>query len=452
MRKPIPLQKAEVLNDVYKSLKSEPLQIDELDEFYVDTYIGREENQVKGLERNLLRNLNENSKILFSGYRGCGKSTELNKLAHKISDSYYTISFSVFDELDALSLSHIDIIIAILEQLLNFVQKENIRVSPDYLNLANAWFNSQEVRKVIEFRTSAEIENSPFSMLLKSVGSLKSSVKMGGDYKRVVTETIDKKLSDLIEVTNALINDINLKILGSSKDRLLIIIEDLDKLDLPRAEDLFANYASILTRINTNIIFTFPISLCYHRLFNVIRSYFDSIVELTMIKVKNKNGSVNDEGINVLYKIIEKRLDVSLFEEDIIKGFIIKSGGCIRDLFRMLDLAANSALDWERAKITKTDYCKAYWRIRDDYKRSLSAYKTEDGEIITEQDYEEILISVAKSNDAPRNRAALDLRHNLSILSYYGSYWYDIHPVLRDALIDAQKLDKDEADFFKCEH
>ena len=60
-----------------------------------------------------------------------------------------------------------------------------------------------------------------------------------------------------------------------NKKGLLIIVEDLDKLDLPKAEELFYNYSSQITQIQANAIYTFPISLMYHYRFTSIRNYYD---------------------------------------------------------------------------------------------------------------------------------------------------------------------------------
>ena len=74
---------------------------------------------------------------------------------------------------------------------------------------------------------------------------------------------------------------------------VLIIVEDLDKIPIDRAESLFFNYASQLAQLQASVIFTFPITLLYNQKLNIIRQYFDYDFELPMIKVNNKDGSIN---------------------------------------------------------------------------------------------------------------------------------------------------------------
>jgi hypothetical protein len=68
-----------------------------------------------------------------------------------------------------------------------------------------------------------------FKMSAKSSRSLKETIKVN----------IEPKLSDLIEHCNLLINEVKNGLKKIEKEDLLIIIEDLDKIPIDRAEDLF---------------------------------------------------------------------------------------------------------------------------------------------------------------------------------------------------------------------
>ncbi len=64
----------------------------ELDEFYVS----RDSRALKRIKTLLLQAVEV--KVLFTGHRGAGKSTELAQL-QKDLDQFWTVSFSVFDKL-----------------------------------------------------------------------------------------------------------------------------------------------------------------------------------------------------------------------------------------------------------------------------------------------------------------------------------------------------------------
>jgi len=84
----------------------------------------------------------------------------------------------------------------------------------------------------------------------------KMSAKSSRSLKETIKTNIEPKLSDLIEHCNLLITEISLSLLQINKKGLLIIIEDLDKIPVDRAEDMFFNYANQITQLKTNIVFT----------------------------------------------------------------------------------------------------------------------------------------------------------------------------------------------------
>jgi hypothetical protein len=54
-----------------------------------------------------------------------------------------------------------------------------------------------------------------------------------------------------------------------------------------------------------------------------------TFMSLPMIKVKNQDQSPYEKGFNALKEIVEKRMDLALFESpELLKLLIEKSGGC----------------------------------------------------------------------------------------------------------------------------
>ena len=73
---------------------------------------------------------------------------------------------------------------------------------------------------------------------------------------------------------------------------------------------------------------------------------------IPMIKVHDKLGQDESTGIEDMKDIVKARMDISLFEsEDILEDLIRLSGGCLRDLFNMIDEAAWTSLDDDKEKI-----------------------------------------------------------------------------------------------------
>ncbi|MDQ5928727.1 MAG: hypothetical protein QG594_505 [Bacteroidota bacterium] len=85
----INIRKATELDDIYQAFRGEPLKIEELEEFYHDAGKSRSKvNPRTRIGRLLKKGLGTSEHILFVGYKGCGKSTELNKLQKEISDEF----------------------------------------------------------------------------------------------------------------------------------------------------------------------------------------------------------------------------------------------------------------------------------------------------------------------------------------------------------------------------
>ncbi|MGB7510142.1 MAG: hypothetical protein WBP54_02510 [Pelodictyon phaeoclathratiforme] len=92
------------ISEIYELLSPEPLSGEGLDTYYVDAFKGRGDNPVMSLQRRLFVKPDGKLQILFSGYRGCGKSTELNKLQREISGENNEVVITVKEYYDTLQL------------------------------------------------------------------------------------------------------------------------------------------------------------------------------------------------------------------------------------------------------------------------------------------------------------------------------------------------------------
>ena len=68
---------------------------------------------------------------------------------------------------------------------------------------------------------------------------------------------VERRLSELLDRMNEVLDDIT----RNARRRILIIVEDIDKLDLATARELFQDHAISLTTPRAHIIYTFPIAL-----------------------------------------------------------------------------------------------------------------------------------------------------------------------------------------------
>jgi len=444
------LIKATRLEEVYRAFNGRPVAIEDIDKFYLDTEEARGDNNPRRrIARTLRANQTENLHFLLVGYKGCGKSTELNHLERDIQDQFLVLNYSVQDELDPVHLNYIELFIVTMEQLFTAAVQYDLPLNKEYLTRIQGWISSKEIEEIREkynigIDGEAGAEGSlgiPF--LQKFFYKFKVSAKSSRSLKEVLKTNIEPKLSDLIDHCNDLITEVRLKLNRIGKRDLLIIVEDLDKIPLDRAQDLFLNYTNQLTQLKANVIFTFPIALYHSRRFNEIKSYFNDVHELPMVNVTNPDGSENPEAISTLQDIVERRMDVAaLFANPaILKKMIMYCGGVLRDLFLLIRESAENALDYERKAITEKDFERSYQKMKKEYANNI-AEDTEGSNRISVEEYYKVLVALVKSptKQLDNSDAAMHLRQNLTILGYDGEGWCDVHPIVKDILKERGKL------------
>jgi hypothetical protein len=438
------LKKADKIEEVYSVFQSKPLKISDLKDFYKNTTEARGKNPRRRFARILKTNQDSNQHILFVGYRGCGKSTELNHLQKDLQEEFLVLNYSIQEELDPIHVNYIELFIVTMERLFSVVKEKNLKVSKAYLTGITDWIKSKEIEEIrvkynIGVETDVGVEGAlGIPYLQKFFAKFKASAKSSKSLKETLKKNVEPKLSDLINYCNDLIQEVRLELHKIDKTDLLLIIEDLDKIPPNRAEELFFNHSNQLTQIKTNVIYTFPIALYYHMNFNTIKPHFTDIHELPMIKVSNKNGTVNKKGIQTMKAIIEARMDTEnlISDLDILNQMINYSGGCLRDLFLMLVEAAENALDYGRTKIEDSDMLSAFQKLKNEYENNVTDYIIDNEILVEAKEFYRVLTELAKnSNKTVENTFIVSqLRQNLSILGYNGEKWYDVHPIMKEIL------------------
>ena len=443
------MQRATQVSDIYRAFKGEPLEIDELDAFFVDATPARgTENPRQRMARLLRRNIGNPLKVLFVGYKGCGKSTELNHLQKDIQDEFLVVNYSVMRELDVNRISHTELFIVTMERIFDVVDRAGMSpyVSPGYLKAVQGWIQQKEIEEIREkYNISGEIDagagiDIPF--LKAFFAKLKFSAKTSASLKETIKTHLEPKISDLIDYCNDLIREVRSALREIGKKDLLIIIEDLDKVPLSEAKSLFYDRIHQLTLLQAHVIFTFPIALYHSIRFTEIKAHFSERHELPMIKVAEKDGRPFSQGIETLRRIIAQRCDLALFESDqVLDQFIRDSGGCLRDLFMMVYEAAEQALDAERPQINDSDRQRAFQKLKREYDNAIAEYR-EDGKLYTVDQYYEALVTLANSQDKkPENtEVVMHLRQSLAVLGYNGEGWCDVHPIVKEILRERGKI------------
>ena len=382
-----------------------------------DWYVERPDSPHLEMKQ-LLLNATADSKYLFSGHRGSGKTSALNKLAADldIRDKFFLVQFSIKDELNIADLTYIDLLVALGAKLYDQASR-SMDLGAKLKKDLEAW--STEVSRVWSKKDVAEVkvEAGIGAFFLKAKGLLKT----GYEDKKEFRQKFEPQIPKLLEIINSIIRAVETHPSQVNKE-VLVILEDLDKPTIDVAMDLFSTKAPILTQPQCKIIFTVPTSVLYSGNYNLVKQNFGEPFILPSFKIKEPNGERYLHAWDCMGEIVKRRLHSQLIENAALDRAVEMSGGVVRELIRIVQGAAGRALA-TRANCIKVEHVDhMVEKLRMEYSFTL-----------TRQDYIDILKRVHQTKELRNDdeKPLLLLLHNLFILQYpNGPSWYGVNPIV----------------------
>lgn len=425
----IHMTKATKVQEMIKVFNPYPLDKEDYNNFYVDT--GKIRSVISASDK-IINSLTYGEypgmKLLFMGHKGSGKSTEIVNISERLKEQYDIINFSIAQEIELIGIQYIDVIFVIMSQIIEYVDDNSAWLKIDHdltEEMFKYWKTETVFEKVIKDEAQAEAGGEAKISFLKKISAYGKGVfKTGMESKKTIRYSIEPRISYLIELINQLIEQINAQLKAREQKELLIIIEDLDKLEIQDAKELFVLHRKALLSLKAKMILSFPIYMEYIQDYSMIRDDFAECVLFSMIKVRNVDGTENREGIDILKDIVYKRMNRELIEDEALDYIVLKSGGAIRDIFDLLKQAAflklgNGDIDTPitiaDAKIVETSLKATYERFitsEEHINRLKTVYKD------PHPDYVDSVLS--------------DLLRTLSVIEYNGNRWCGVHPLLID--------------------
>ena len=406
--------KASNLSEVYEIFDpQEPLKDEKLKEYCVER-----ESPIDNIIR-AIRSTPKPSKILFTGTRGNGKTTELNRLIDELKNDFFIVSFSIDDRLDMMDVKYADVLLAIGSGIYKIVTEE-IELNENLKKGLDNW--SERIVELV----NEEQEGLELGVGFSAMVRLMTKIKSQSTTKDIMRRTIEPRISDLIE-------NINRIIFAAESDeglgkRILVVVDDLDKIAPKQAEELFFGYATALIQPACKIIYTVPITIPFSNKFQHVIRYFDDHQILPNIKIFERDGELNDDNYELMEKIALNRMDGGLISDDALDLAIKSSGGILQDFIRIIRNSANVASGEEKESIEAEDVERIISDIRNDYLRGLV---TEHFEILRRIKSEHNKSEYGRSDE----ETFRDLLYNLVILEYSNySIWYDVHPAIKGIL------------------
>ncbi|MEH2951592.1 P-loop NTPase fold protein [Candidatus Merdisoma sp. JLR.KK011] len=419
---------ADRVSEIINAFSPEPLKIEQMEDFYCkNTMEYRMSDKYSSPMEDIFdicQDPREQNACLLLGHRGCGKSTELNRMSEELKKKGYqvkTITCSM--DLDLFNIVYSDLFILMGEALLELADESGCRMDRVLLEeIEHFWIEGEEITTSQEI-TAASLETgitaeTPgiLAKVLKLFAKMKTDLKFNEETRKEYRNKISIRSSEWIEMLSRVSEMIAAKLGGK---RPIIIFEDLDKLNPEDAWKVFYHYAAVLSGMSFPVIYTFPIGLSYDARFSAMESYFITKT-LPMIKIETIEGQPFEDGIAVIREIVEKRTDLKLFEDKVLEELILYTGGSLRDLFHAINAAA------KRAERRSSEVI-----AMEDARRALEELKTSLTRRIEKKDYDFLRNIYSGNKELIEDKEMLLRMLQASVvLEYNGKRWHNVHPLV----------------------
>jgi len=321
--------------------------------------------------------------------------------------------------------------IKIVERLAAYADENNISINGKLLDAFRAALSTTTTEQIIttESKEDAKVEAGAGASLFsvfKFAAKITASFKTGSDMKEKLRLELKPNMSAIAAAVNELLREINRK---NPNHKMVIIIDELEKCNAETVRKLFTDDIIAITSITTHLIISCPLNL-YHSSDapNFVR-HFSKPDIMPMIKTHEpkldspQENKAYDKGICIVEKLVLKRVDVSFFEENVLRYIIIKAGGNLRDTSYIIE---NSAFEAFMNNKDKIDIASVDTVIKDfatelflriDLKKQKNVLKAiyyhEDHSLRNDKDFS-------------------DLANVGVVFEYNGERWVDLHPIIRD--------------------
>lgn len=432
----LPSQPATDLRTAYRVCDVKPLEGDDLDRYYAQLGEARKNEAMINISTMLdLQEEQEFSTILFTGHRGCGKSTELRLLERNWRSQYHVIYLETDEVTDINDVEYTDLYLLVAQYVEYELRKLGIQLDRGILKDFEDWFAdiTEETEQTVESSISLEGEvtlggESPFPIpfLAKLLAKLTSQIKGGAKDKKVIRNTLEKDFSRLKATINLLLDDATKKLKKKRPDckGLLLIFDNLDRCPPHVANRLFFDYAAQLQELRATVVYTVPISALYSP--RGIGNNFNkpSIVPMVNIYEFERDRdelALNDKGLQALVQLLQRRMqtDKIFASETVVLDVVRASGGHVRHLMQMMREACITAIGRGHKTIESDD----------------AAYEIKQLQFSFEREIPDIhyaaIANTYRSKRAANDETGQQTLFNTSVLEYNGKQrWNYPHPTV----------------------
>lgn len=443
----LPSNRATTLQEGYHACSADQplMSCDEIAKYYVDLSQVRTTDAIEGVNSTLKFLTPGKDKkfptILFTGHRGCGKTTELKRIQSQWEQEYLVIFINVNEELDINDVSYTDLYLLIIKQVESELRNLGISFNEQLLEDFESWFKetTQETEATVEksIGVSASIEGgTEIPFLAKLWTKLLSQIRGSHTQRKIIRETLEKSVSSLKTKINRLLDDGTGKLSQEYPKGLLIILDTLDRVPPQVGTHLFFDYATQLQELDCTIIYTVPIAVVYSakHLSNTFGSpNIVPSVNIYEFAPQQVHLSYAQQGVAAIASLIERRVEIeAVFESrEQVLELAKASGGHVRQLMTMMQSACLKADGHKHTKITAEDVDSAIKQEQFNFERSIP------------DQYYPILAQVCLNKTINKNEDSQVMLFSTSVLEYNGKErWNYVNSLVKRIRAFQQALEK----------
>lgn len=365
---------------------------------------------------------------LFTGLRGTGKSTEIRRLAARLSDPTRRNLLTVLIDADEVLDLTVEIDISDVLALV-LLHTERAVLAAEGGDPADALTDGPHRRFWAWLsRTDVEIGKLTAGVGAGTKAGIELNLKTNPTVRQRVREIVARHLATFVRLVHDALRELEARARKLGRAGIVILFDSLEKLRgtsltwksvLESAERIFSSGAPYL-QLPVHVLYTIPPALAR-------RMVEPPVSFLPMIKVRDKEGGLHPEGIEVITELVKKRIDEAALEEifgkaalrDRIRAIALWSGGYPREIVRLLQ----TLLELESFPVDgKT--------LERELHRAGNAYRS----IVYDSGAIPWLATVNRTkrlittNDHEREAADHLLQNNVILRYLNDDEWVDLHP------------------------
>jgi len=424
------------VDEAYGAVNPEqPLTGGNNDPRYVNCAAARgSENEARLIARRIQRSEPPHySKQLFTGHRGCGKTTELFRLKRILEDEYHflVVYFDVETELDVSDLDYPDVLLAIAQQVEKQLRETaHIELHPKLLENVARWFGttiiteqqSHNVEETLKTQYGLGVKT-PARFFADILVAFKGEIKNSSQRRTEIRRELERNATQLLQRVNELVDNAQVCLKQILRRGLVLIIDGLEKLLYrvmsdggPSSHDmLFIDHGEQLRAPHCHVILTVPINLLFNK--NVGQIFPDYTI-LPMVKITEEHGRPCEIGRQALRDVVARRVDVGAIFDNLalVDELVMASGGHVRDLLRLV----RYTFDYTSDTVSAEHVQQAKRKLVNEY------------DYLMQPDDLPRLHEVHSTRQVPSDEPHALLLHNLLVLEYRnGGRWADVHPAVQ---------------------